>query len=158
MASALVIPAPRRLRGWRARCRQRNLRHTHLPPPGSTTSSPASPAQSGGDSRASTADTAGRSRDEELSGRRRMQWVRGPYAPPLVGCPDPGATPLAALIGSRCLGPAPARLRPRPTPPTGPAPPGLSPLRSLAASGRRWRLGSGASQGGRDHPRPKNSA
>ena len=28
--------------------------------------------------------------------------------------------------------------------------------RSLAASGRRWRLGSGASQGGRDHPRPKN--
>lgn len=40
--------------------------------------------------------------------------------------------------------------------PTGPAPPGLAPLRSLAASGRRWRLGSGASQGGRDHPRPKN--
>lgn len=125
MASALVIPAPRRLRGWRARCRERNLRHTHLPPQGSTTSLPASPARSGSDSSASTADTAGRSRDEELSGRRRMQWVRGPYALPLVGCPDPGATPPAALIGSRRRGPAPARLRLRPTSPP-PAPPLLA--------------------------------
>ena len=144
MTSALVIPAPRRLRRWRARCRERNLRHTHLPPQGSTTSSPASPAWSGGDSSTSTADTAGRSRKTYSRppriavGRRTLR---------AASCRLPGPRGHAPGGPNRVAPPWPRPLSP-------PAPPHLKARQTPGAQ----RLGSGASQGGRDHPHPKNSA
>lgn len=60
-------------------------------------------------------------------------------------------------IGPGCRSPAPALLRPRPSPrcpnPHGPRP---SPAPPAPGATRAWSLG--ARQGGQDHPRPKNSA
>lgn len=108
----------------------KNLSHTYLRRAPITTS-PASPASSSGDGSSSTgtvgtadaagaADTGGRESppwDTGQPGRRGMQWVWGPRAPPLVGCPEPGGhAPSAASDADRAVPSWPRPLRP-PAPP-----------------------------------------